>query len=72
MLVAEQEFVGDARVGYEAVVGADANGEAVVDHTLDRVVFQGLEFGYGLQVGGGQTSMVMRWLAIYSLSWAMY
>jgi len=47
---AEQELVGDAGVGDKAVVGADADGEAMVDHELDGVVFQRLELGEGLQV----------------------
>ena len=40
-------------MGDEAVIRAHADGEAVVDHKLDGVFFQTLEFRDRLQVGRG-------------------
>ncbi len=46
------EFMRYGGVGDEAVVGADRDGEIVLDHAADGVVVDGFEGGYRLQVAG--------------------
>ena len=52
VLDGDHEFVGDGGVGDESVVGADGDGEVVVEHEAEGMAGEGLHFGKGLEVAG--------------------
>ncbi len=53
MLRAEQKLASDGGMRDQTIVGADADGEAAVDHLLDGMISKGFKFRNGLQVGRG-------------------